>query len=92
MPSPSVAPSISTTGMTKAEAEVMNASSAACASATVKLRSSTVICASRASRSTWRMSEARWTVTISGMAPFATGIRASISARDRDRARMSARS
>ncbi len=47
---------------------------------------------SRARRSTCWMSEARLTVTISGMAPFATGIRASISARDSDRARMSARS
>jgi hypothetical protein len=52
VPPPIAAPSISTTGMTKAEAEVMKASSAAFASSMVKGRSSTSICASRAKRST----------------------------------------
>ena len=40
------------TGITKALAEVMKASSAAFASSMLKLRSSTSICASRAKRST----------------------------------------
>ncbi|MNI46929.1 hypothetical protein D3C73_1014170 [compost metagenome] len=47
---------------------------------------------SRARRSTCWMSAARLTVTINGMRPSATGIRASRSARDRDKSRSAARS